>query len=268
MIPQSAIDRYIAAIPPLPETVRNCHAALGRGDLVAAADAAVGDPAMLAYLRGLTRKSIYGFANEIKEPRQIFGILGLSLARPVVENFMITLLSPPEFKVFHLNNGLFHAFQDELLHRWTAVLEHLGVEKSRGCGTLAPLLSSAILVCEGIFADHLDQVEPLRAVHRIDYDLLLHRMTGMGLLDLSLLIGKKWEVAAEPLAVLEQLLKKEEGNEHEEMARWLHLLLFFVVSKPEYMKAGLNDFLELDTERVQPLVEPFAQVMEAYETGR
>ena len=42
----------------------------------------------------------------------------------------------------------------------------------------------------------------------------------------------------------------------------MHLLVFFVLSKPLFIEAELNDFIEFQVEYVQDIYDDFAKLME------
>ena len=67
MITNSDLDRYIASIPSLPKVVRDCVKALNDGDLVAAANFAKEDKALMFYLKDIVNKPIYRFRTVIKD---------------------------------------------------------------------------------------------------------------------------------------------------------------------------------------------------------
>jgi len=79
MLSETTINNYIETIPPIPKIVKECSRLLDEGDLVAAADKASEDRALIHYLQNIVNKPIFGFRDEIKNPRQIFGILGLRI---------------------------------------------------------------------------------------------------------------------------------------------------------------------------------------------
>ena len=61
MLTDSAIESYVNSIPPLPKIVRECSELLGKGDLVAAANKASEDRALIQYLQILSINLYLGF---------------------------------------------------------------------------------------------------------------------------------------------------------------------------------------------------------------
>jgi hypothetical protein len=46
------------------------------------------------------------------------------------------------------------------------------------------------------------------------------------------------------------------------LAKWMHLLLFYELSQPMFVKASLNDFIDFQIDYVQDIYEEFSSVME------
>ena len=84
MITKDKIDEYINKIPPAPKALKETLALLNAGELIKASKVAQTDLALAAYLKELVNKPIYGFANEVTDVSQIFGILGVSGSQQTV----------------------------------------------------------------------------------------------------------------------------------------------------------------------------------------
>ena len=108
------IDSYIEKIPPSPKVLKVTLMLLNSGELVKAAQIAKEDLALNAYLKDLVNKPIYGFRNEVSDISQIFGILGVAKSQQAVYNYMISLLSPAQWKLFKLNKSSFSNLQADL----------------------------------------------------------------------------------------------------------------------------------------------------------
>jgi len=104
MITKDKIDTFIEKIPPTPEVLKETLSLLNIGELTKAAKTAEGDLALKSYLKNIVNKPIYGFANEVSDISQIFGILGVTLSQQTVYNYMISLLSPDKWLLFKLNS--------------------------------------------------------------------------------------------------------------------------------------------------------------------
>jgi len=264
MFKKEKIDRYIDQVPALPKTLKECYSALLEEDLGKAAQAAANDPAFTHFLKSLTKKSIYGFAREISDVRQIFAVLGLATARSVVENYLFSMLAPDRFQVFDLTVSQFQELQDEMLVAWLKILAAKGHGRNSPYATLAPLMTASVVVCESLFADMAEDAALIRGQNDLDFDTLLKRMTGIGLIDVAIMVAQRWEVdskCTDILSILAHAPSQTVDPADEAIARYLHLTLFFVLSQKRYMEAGLNDFIDLDDQFVAPIVEDFQKVM-------
>ena len=263
LITEEKIDEFIQRIPPAPKALRETMFALNEGDLLKAAKAAKEDRALSAYLKDLVNKPIYGFRNEVNDVSQIFGILGVSRSQQAVYNYMITLLSPAKWQLFKLSKNSFHELQAELSIGWQKILQHLNINDKEIESAIA-LLPASIIVSEALFCQKIDDVKLLRSVHNIDFNTILKRLCNMDLFDICQRIAQKWEMN-ETIAQIVQAasgVKPAENEDINRLGKWMHLLLFFTLSKAEFIEAGLNDFIDFQIEYVSDIYDDFATLME------
>jgi len=263
MITIDKIDKYIDKIPPAPKALKETLLQLKIGDLTKAALVAKEDKALNAYLTNLVNKPIYGFRNEVNDVSQIFGILGVSKSQQAVYNYMMTLLSPSKWLLFTLNQSLFYSLQAELSINWQKILTHLDI-KDREIGSAITLLPASIIVSEALFCDNLEDVSLLRSVNDIDLNTIMKRLSGMDLFDICEKISQKWDMDEKIAQIIQASsgLKPSKDSELNELGKWMHLLLFFTLSKASYIDAQLNDFIDFQIDYVESIYNDFAQLME------
>ena len=257
------IDSYIEKIPPSPKVLKVTLMLLNSGELVKAAQIAKEDLALSAYLKDLVNKPIYGFRNEVSDISQIFGILGVAKSQQAVYNYMISLLSPAQWKLFKLNKTSFSNLQADLSANWQKILAHLGIE-NKDIESSITLLPASIIVSEALFNEKIDDVNLLRSAHPIDLNTILKRLCKMDLFDICEQISKKWEMQ-ENIAQIVQAssgVKPAEDEEINRLGKWMHLLLFYTLSQPNYINAELNDFIDFQIDYVGDIYDEFSQVME------
>jgi HD-like signal output (HDOD) protein len=262
LITQEKIDTYIEKIPPAPEALKETMLLLNAGELSKAASAAQKDPALSAYLQNLVNKPIFGFRHEVKNISQIFGILGVAKSQQTVYSYMISLLSPKEWKLFSLNESSFLTLQAELNAQWQKILQHLSVEDKSVESAIA-LLPASIIVTEALFSERLEEVKLLRSVDEIDFNTILQRLCGLDLFDIAARIAQKWQMDANIVAIVQAAsgVKPSENEDVEKFGKWMHLLLFYTLSKPLYVQAQLNDFIDFQIEYVMDIYEEFSDLM-------
>ncbi|WP_373034806.1 HDOD domain-containing protein [Sulfurimonas sp.] len=263
MITKNKINEYIDKIPPAPKALRETLMLLNEGELVKAAKVAQSDLALSSYLKELVNKPIYGFANEINDISQIFGILGVSGSQQTVYNYMTTLLSPSKWLLFKLNTKNFHELQAKLSKRWEQILKHLDIE-DKNINSAISLLPASIIVSEALFCEKIEDVNILRSVKNLDYNTILTRLCGIGLFDICEQISKKWEMP-EDIAKIIQASSGINPSDDElinKLGKWMHLLLFYELSQPIFINAGLNDFIDFQVDYVNDIYEDFATLME------
>jgi len=263
LITQKKIDSFIEKIPPSPKALRETITALNAGELPKAARAAEQDRALSSYLKDLVNKPIFGFRTEVENISQIFGILGVARSQQAVYSYMLMLLSPDDWKLFKLSKNSFSDLQAELSIGWNKILKHLNINDKEIESAIA-LLPASIIVSEALFNEKLDDVNLLRSVHDIDLNTILVRVCKMDLFDICQRIAQKWEMETKIAQIVQASsgVKPAQNPTIDELGKWMHLLLFFTLSKPTFIEAGLNDFITFNTEYVLDIYEDFTTVME------
>ena len=263
MVTKEKINSYISKIPPAPKALKATIQLLNSGELVKAAKIAESDLALKSYLKNMVNKPIYGFRNEVSEISQIFGILGVAASQQAVYNYMMTLLSPAKWKLFQLNTKSFHELQDQLTIKWQKILEHLKIKDTTIVSAIT-LLPASIIVSEALFCERIDDVNLLRSAKALDYNTILSRLCGVDLFDICEMISKKWEMPEDIAKIVQAAsgIKPSEDDDINKLGKWMHLLLFFELSQPLFIEAGLNDFVDFKVEYVGDIYEEFATLME------
>ncbi len=263
MITKEKIDKYIDKIPPAPKALRETLALLNAGELTKAAKIAQSDFALASYLKEMVNKPIYGFKNEVNDVSQIFGILGVSASQQTVYNYMTTLLSPDKWLLFKLNSKTFHELQAKLSKRWEQILKHLDI-KDKNIHSAISLLPASIIVSEALFCENIENVNLLKNTKALDYNTILTRLSGVGLFDICQQISVKWEMPEEIAKIIQASsgLKTSDDEQINLLGKWMHLLLFYELSQPIFIEAGLNDFIDFQIEYVGDIYEDFATLME------
>ena len=263
MITKDKIDTYIEKIPPSSKILKVTLSLLNEGELAKAAQIAVKDLALSAYLKDLVNKPIYGFKTQVSDIGQIFGILGVARAQQTVYNYMINLLSPDKWRLFKLNKTSFSNLQADLSGNWQKILAHLNIQNKETESAIS-LLPASIIVSEALFADKIDDVNLLRSVNPIDLNTILKRLCDTDLFDICEQIAGKWDMSAEISEIVQAAsgLKPSDNEELNILGKWMHLLLFFTLSQPNYIEAELNDFIDFQIDYVGDIYDEFASVME------
>jgi len=263
LITKQIIDSYIGKIPPSPKVLKDTLMLLNSGELVKAAHVAKEDLALNAYLKDLVNKPIYGFRNEINDISQIFGILGVSRSQQAVYNYMISLLSPAKWKLFKLNKTSFSNLQADLSANWQKILTHLNI-KDKDIESSITLLPASIIVSEALFNEKIDDVNLLRSVNPIDLNTILKRLCKMDLFDICEQISQKWEMQESIAQIIQASsgVKAAEDEDINRLGKWMHLLLFYTLSQPNFIDAELNDFIDFQIDYVSEIYDDFSELME------
>ena len=263
MITKSKINDYIDKIPPTPKALRETLVLLNNGELIKAAKVAQTDLALSAYLKNLVNKPIFGFRNEVSDISQIFGILGVTGSQQTVYNYMTNLLSPGNWSLFKLNTSSFHTLQAELSKEWEKILNHLNIT-DKDIYSAITLLPSSIIISEALFCEKIEEVNILRTAKELDLNTILVRLCKMDLFDICEKIAQKWEMPEIVAQIINASsgIKPSKNEQVNNLGKWMHLLLFYELSKPAFIKAGLNDFIDFQVDFVSDIYEEFMEIME------
>ncbi|MEA3228303.1 MAG: HDOD domain-containing protein [Campylobacterota bacterium] len=263
MITKQDIELYIDKIPATPKVLKDSLNLLNQGELTKSAAVAQEDLALNAYLKNLVNKPVYGLKNSVKNTPQIFTILGIPATQQVLYNYMINLLSPDEWLFFKLNASQFNNLQAELSINWHKILTYLHI-KDKDIESSIALLPASIIIAEAIFNKHIEDVNLIRTNNNIDLNSMLKRLSGVDLFDLSKQISTRWDISP----IVGQIIKSASGIEPSQdrevntLAKWMHLLLFYTLSRETFVNAGLNDFIDFKIDYVLDIYDQFAIVME------
>lgn len=262
MITKDEIDNFIDKIPPAPKALKETIRLLVDGELMKAAKIAETELPLKMYLKNLVNKAVFGFKHEVSEVSQIFGILGVSGSQQAVYNYMLTLLSPDEWILFNLTEKTFYELQARLSANYNKILKHLNIV-DRDIQSAISLIPASIIVTEAFFKNHIKDIEIIRATKPLDYNTILKRLSGMDLFDICTKIANKWEMSDKVSEILQTAsgVKPSENKDINLIGKWIHLLLFYELSQPMFIEAGLNQFLDFQVDFVEDIYEDFLKIM-------
>ncbi len=263
MITNEIINSFIDKIPPAPKALQNTIILLNAGELVKASQIAKTDLALSSYLKSIINKPIYGFKNEVSEVSQIFGILGVSSSQQTVYNYMMTLLSPDKWELFQLKKSSFYELQARLSRKWKQILKHLNIDDMR-IESAITLLPASIIVAEALFKSKKADVDLLRSVNNLDFNTILSRLCSQDLFDVCEKIALKWEMPLNIIQIIQASsgFKPAQDTELNILGKWMHLLLFYELSQPMFIEAGLNSFIDFKIEYVSDIYDEFSRVLD------
>ncbi|MEF3191273.1 MAG: hypothetical protein K6347_01795 [Campylobacterales bacterium] len=261
VITQQEIERYIVAIPASPKFVRDAITALDEEDLIKAGSVIEKDPALTLFLQQIIDRPIFGATEKLKEPVRILSFLGLRASKAILNTYLISLLTPREWRVFKLSNTLFYELSGMMILYWEKLLERYAKDRSLKLISAATLLVSTVAVCEQLFRDYAADARILREQSGITYATILERQAGMSFIDLALVVGQKFGIEAEALTLVE-LTERPHVHPDLRLAKLLHLLFFYVLSRPMFIEVCLNDFMPFRPDFVADVLDDFRAVVD------
>ncbi|WP_024953665.1 HDOD domain-containing protein [Sulfurospirillum arcachonense] len=247
MLSDTTISEYIESIPPIPKIVKHCVKALDDGDLVHAADIANEDRALIHYLQSIINKPIFGFRDEVKNARQIFGILGILRAKQLIYGYYLLLILPKKWEVFGFSSKEFQDFQARLIHHWGKIMKFLQKEDAEIIQAIS-IIPASLIVCEILFRDINSTVKLLREKKQMSYEKILIKMTNRTFFDIASLIAKKWSFSDKTIELIKKIGDTQEGDfgENALAITYLRLLISYEMSRPMMIKSGLSDLFDFE----------------------
>ncbi len=257
MLTNKTINNYISSIPAVPQVVKRCSKALEDGDMLIAADIASEDRALVAYLRGIVNKPIFGFRDEIKDIRQVFGILGIKRAKQLLYGYYVLLILPKKWEVFDFDSGKFQEFQARLIFNWGKIVKFLESDKDEIAVAIS-ILPASFIVCEMLFRDINSTVKILRNIKGLSYETILYKMTDRTFFDILSVVAKKWDFSDE---IVELISKIGSSNKDDLELTYLRLLLSYEMSRPMIIQSELNELFDLSVDFDEEVVNNFYELM-------
>jgi len=262
MVTQKQIKEYLKRVPPMPKPLKETFEFLKIGDLSGAAKAASSDQAIIFYLKQVVNSAAYGFKNEVTNPNQIFSILGVAKAKQLMYAYMVNVISPKKWSFFKLSKDDFINFQTSLITNWQKIIKEENANEN--LLSTASIFSAGVVVADAIFGEHKDNVELIREVENLDLNTILKRVSGVSFEELITKIVETWGVDESVMKLVKlsfanemRLTDKQNGK----LAKYLHLLLFYELSKPVMLEAEVNCFIEFKPEFVSEVIEKFNEMV-------
>lgn len=263
MLSQSTIDEYIKSVPAIPKIVKACITTLDKGDLVRAADIAQDDRALMYYLQNIVNKPIFGFRSDIKDARQIFGILGLSKAKQLIYGYFVLLIVPKAWEVFDFNTPKFQEFQARLIHHWGKIVDHIDADDDELIQVIS-IIPASLVICEMLFRDINDTVQILRNKKNLTYEEILLHITQHSLFDIASQVALRWGFSENIAQMIQDVGKNEKKDFgiYSKAVAYMRLLLMFEMSRPLMIQSGLSELFVIDPQSSDRTIEQFYSIMQ------
>ena len=265
MVNKKELEDYISKVPPRPEIIKRTLDEVEKKDLRKAGQIAKEDIILVRYMQNLINKPIFGLKHRITDITQIFTILGTDSIYELLHHYLSSMISPKEWKVFNLTTDNFRELQANLSFYWKKILEYEKI-KDKEISSAITLLPTVIIVCDELFHNSKEELYILSDSAVIDYDFLLYTLTGSHLYELSVRIGEYWKFPEKSLDIIKASLKDPKCVDENSirLGQWMHLLLFYVLSKPIFMNSNLNTFIKFDIDYIQPIYKDFEKALGEY----
>lgn len=260
LITKKEIIQKIDSIPPMPEVVKNTIEYLKAGELQKAADEADKDIVLKKKIEKIVNSAYFGFSKKLTNTRVMFSAMGLEMAKSVVLSYMVSLLEPKEWKIF--TNLDFEGFQSAFLSETKkAIVDELGEDIYKQYADATSLIPATICLIDELLGDKKREVELLIENSELNYGKILKRFTGYSIFTLSALVAKKWNLDQNNVNLIKEAECIEcRENELTKIAAVIHLVMFYLVSKPQFFI--LNSFVDFNPETINIATKTYQRMID------
>jgi len=265
MVNRKELEEYISKVPPRPEIIKRVLDEVEKKDLRQAGRIAKEDIVLVRYMQNLINKPIFGIQHKITDITQIFTLLGTDAVYELLHHYLLFKICPKKWKVFNLTDDIFRELQANLSFYWRKILDFEKIN-DKDISSAITLLPTIIIVCDELFHNSKEDLEILSDSIIIDYDFLLYNLTGSHLYDLSIRIGEYWQYSKKSLDIIKATLNDSKcvNEQNIRLGQWMHLLLFYILSKPIFINSNLNTFIKFDIDYIEPIYKDFEKALGEY----
>lgn len=259
LITKEQIQQYLDSVPAAPSVIKEALSYIEKQELNKAAEVIAKEPTLIRYFQKIIAKPIFAQKEEIKDIGRIFSTLGVRSTKAMLNSYLTTLLLRRPWSLFPMTNELYFELTAQMVFYWDKILKKVVPNHALMLSSCAPMLCAAVIIADSLFAESKNDIERLRENRFIDFGTILHKMTEMTLIDLSVFIAKEWGIQPHAIEVirLSGVCENNDLSDLNKLARYLHLLFFYILSKPEFMSAGLNDLIIFSPEYTSEIIENF-----------
>jgi len=256
LISQDEIKKYLAQVPPVPESAMKTLQYLKEGDLKKAAHEAENDLVLKKQIEHVVNSAYFSLPNKVEDTVQLFTMIGLEMAKSLVYSYIVSLLEPKEWKIFNIN---FKDFQAQFLSDYEKfMIEEFGKETYKKYPEIGAIIPVAVCVCDMLLGEKKDKLELITESAPIEIGTLLKRMTGVTLFEIAGEIADIWELEEEKC----EIIKNSECIKCENHVSALtHFLFFYLASKPAFM--DLNSLIEFNPKCMDLIPKTTQRIMNA-----
>jgi HD-like signal output (HDOD) protein len=247
------IKKYLKEIPPVPENVRRALEYLKNGELKKAAMEAEKDIVLKKQIERIVNSAYFSLPNRVEDSVQLFSMIGIEMAKNLIYSYLVSLLKPKEWKIFHIN---FEDFQADFLRLYEKyMIIEFGEETYKKYSELGALIPAAVVVADSLLGEKKEKLELITSSAPIEIGTLLKRMTGVTLFGIAAKIAQIWELEKEKIDIIS---KSECIKCDNKIAALIHFLFFYLVSKPQFIE--LNSLIEFNPECIKYIPKTYERI--------
>lgn len=265
MITKEKVLQYIEQIPTSQQVVQKAISLLEINELEKTVQVLQSSPVIIDYLQKMSQKGSFTLQEKNPSLNMVLVFFGCKRAKAILYSYLISTMLPKKWQLFEMSNELFFELNSDLARNWEKILERVLPSLINKYIAASALLTSSVAICDSIFGEKKEQIYKMQNDGIVDFSELLRNLTGMSIFDIASIIGKKLSFDDEVINLIEQTANISTEKINSEillLSKYLHILLFFTLSRPNFIKAGLNTFLKFDAENVSDILDNFTTIIE------
>jgi hypothetical protein len=255
LITKEEIQKYLNNVPPVPESVQKCLAYLKEGELKKAAMEADKDIVLKKQIESVVNSAYFSLPNRVEDTVQLFSMIGLEMAKNLVYSYLVSLLEPKKWKIFHIDFRDFQADFMQLFEKYC--IYEFSEEEYKKYSELGAIVPAAVCVCDSLLGDKKEQCELILNAAPMDYGTLVKRMTGYTLFGIASQICEIWGLDESKTKALKEA---ECDNKCENpISALVHFIFFWLSSKKQFL--DLNSLIEFNENCIKLIPKTYERIV-------
>jgi HD-like signal output (HDOD) protein len=255
------IKNYLSKVPAMPEDIRLCIKYLNDNDLKNASNSIKNNLILKKHIESIVNSAYFSLPNKVTDITQLFTLLGVETAKSIVLTHLVSLLQPKEFQIFKKLD--FNSFQADFLNTLKeGIILECGESVYKKYAESLAIIPATICIIDDILSQRKDEMNLIRESSELSYGDLFYRFTKITLFGLASKVAAIWELDND----IQNVIKKSEcmdckiEEEIKKLSATIHLLLFKVVSKQEFME--LNSLVRFNIQSSEIAIKNFQRMMD------
>lgn len=246
------VKEVLDSIPRPNEQLRECETALNTGNTIQAINIIKKDDSLARHISSLNLAYLKHTGIPLFARSKKLDAHDAEILLKILHMHYVSLATPKRWRIFSVA-ATFKNLQRAYLFDFHRLTNDKGFDKYIGCAVA--LLPLAIGICDMVLSKLMLNPKEFCANLNQSYNALLISLCGFSAFTLLEKVAKSWELLPQVIAALETLTKEETNinqqatnQEKRDLFLATKVLFGFEFSRPDFLRSGLDMFLDFDNE--------------------